>query len=64
MIKATVDKGEVTCGIEGRGIQIMSELTVLVDSVLDKMTESTEMEKVDLVNLFCKGLNHINEKEN
>lgn len=64
MIKATVNKGEISCRLEGRGIQILSELTVLVDAVLDKMAEDGDLEKGELVNLVCKGLNHINGKEN
>ena len=64
MINATVDKGEVSCKLEGRGIQILSEITVLVDSILDKMAEDGDMEKAELVNLVCAGLYHINGKEN
>lgn len=39
MIDATVNKGEVHCGIEGRGIQILSEITILVDAILDENDE-------------------------
>lgn len=60
MIKATVNKGEISCKIEGRGIQILSEITVLVDSILDEMAKDGDMEKGELVNLVCGGLNHIN----
>lgn len=64
MIEATVNKGEVSCKIEGRGIQILSEITVLVDSILDAMVKDGDMEKSELVDLVCRGLNHINEREN
>lgn len=63
MIKATVNKGEVSCDIEGRGIRILSELTVLVDSVFDKMADD-KAAKDELVEVFCKGLNYIKDKEN
>lgn len=58
MIKATVNKGEVSCHIEGRGIRILSELTVLADSVLDKMSDDDKAAKDELVEVFCKGLNY------
>ena len=64
VIFATVNKGEVSCKIEGRGIQILSETTVLVDSILDAMAKDGDIEKAELVNLVCRGLNHINEREN
>lgn len=60
MIKAAVNKGEVSCRIEGRGIQILSEITLLVDSILDAMVKDGDMDKKELVNLVCSGLNHIN----
>lgn len=64
MINATVHKGEVTCKLEGRGIQILSEITILVDSILDKMAEDGDMEKAELVKLVCVGLNHFNGEGN
>lgn len=64
MIEATVNKGEVSCKIEGRGIRILSELTVLADSVLDKMSDDDKAAKDELVEVFCKGLNYIKNKEN
>ena len=64
MIKATVNKGEVSCHIEGRGIRILSELTVLVDSVLDKIADDDKAAKDELVDVFCNGLNYIKDKEN
>lgn len=60
MIVATVNKGEVSCKLEGRGIQILSEITILVDAILDEMTKDGDIEKDELVNLVCAGLNHIN----
>lgn len=60
MIVATVNKGEVSCKLEGRGIQILSEISILVDAILDEMTKDGDIEKVELVNLVCAGLNHIN----
>lgn len=59
MIEATVNKGELSCKLEGRGIQILSEITVLVDSILDEMVKDGDIEKGELVNLVCDGLNHI-----
>lgn len=64
MIEATVNKGEVSCKIEGMGIQILSEITVLVDAILDKMAGDGDMEKGELVHLVCNGLKYINGKEN
>lgn len=64
MIKATVNKGKVSCSIEGRGIRILSELTVLADSVLDKIAEGDKVAKDELVDVFCKGINYIKDKEN
>lgn len=64
MIKATVNKGEVSCHIEGRGIRILSELTVLADSVLDKIADEDKAAKDELVEVFCKGLIYIKDKEN
>ena len=63
MIEATVYKGEVKCRIEGTGVQVLSEITVLVNSILDKMSDDNA-EKEELVEVFCKGLNYINEREN
>lgn len=60
MIEATVNKGEVSCKMEGRGIQILSEITILVDAILDEMTKDGDIEKDELINLVCKGLYHIN----
>lgn len=62
MIEAKVNKANVSCRIEGRGIQIISEITVLVDSILDEMAIDGDIEKDELVNLVCGGLNHINKK--
>lgn len=59
MIEAKVNKGHVNCSIEGRGIQILSEITCLVDAILDDMAKDGDIEKGELVNLFCDGLNHI-----
>lgn len=59
MIEATVNKCEVSCSIEGSGIQILSEITVLANAILDEMVKDGDMEKVELVNLFCGGLNYI-----
>ena len=64
MIKATVNKGEVSYHVEGRGIRILSELTVLVDSVLDKIADDDKAAKDELVDVFCNGLNYIKDKEN
>lgn len=64
MIKATVNKGDVSCSIEGRGIRILSELTILVDSVLDKIADDDKAAKDALVEAFCKGLNYIKDEEN
>ena len=63
MIEATVIKGEVSCKIEGRGIQILSEITALVDSILDAMVKECDTEKGELVNLVCRSLNHINGED-
>lgn len=60
MIKATIEKSNVTCVIEGMGFQIMSELTSLVDSVLDKIVDEDEHFKKEAVNVFCDCLYHIN----
>ena len=64
MIKATVNKGEVSCHIEGRGITILSELTLFVNRVLDKIADEDKAEKEELVEVFCKGLIYIKDKEN
>lgn len=64
MIKATVNKGEVSCHIEGRGIRILSELTVLADTVFDKIAEGDKAAKDELVEVFCKGVNYIKDKGN
>lgn len=64
MIKANVNKEEVRCHIEGRGIRILSELTVLADSILDKIADDDKAAKNKLVDVFCKGLNYIKDKEN
>lgn len=63
MIEATVNKSEVHCSIEGTGVQVLAEITVLVDEILDKMADD-KAEKDELIKLFCKGLNYINEREN
>lgn len=53
MVIATVNKGEVNCSIEGTGVQILSEITVLVDRILDKIADD-KAEKDELVKVFCK----------
>ena len=63
MIEASVNEGEVKCRIKGMGVQVLSEITVLVNAILDKMSVD-KAEKEELVEAFCKGLNHINEREN
>ena len=42
MIKANVDKSHVTFKIVGRGTTILSELTILVNSILDKLVDDDE----------------------
>lgn len=42
----------------------MSELTELVDCVLDKIANDDKAAKDDLVDAFCKGLINIKDKEN
>lgn len=64
MIKATVNKGEVSCYIEGSGIRILSELTAFADRVLDKIADDDKAAKDELVEVFCKGLIYIKDKEN
>ena len=64
MIEAKVNKGDVSCSIEGRGIRILSELTVLADSVLDKIAKGDKAAKDELVDVFCKGVNYLKDKEN
>lgn len=65
MIKATVNKGEVSCHLEGGGITIfLAELTVLANSVLDKIADEDKVAKDELVEVFCKGLIYIKDKEN
>lgn len=64
MIKATINKGEVSCHIEGRGIRILSELTVFVDRVLDKIADDDKAAKDELVDVFCKARAHITRLEN
>lgn len=59
MIEATVNEGEVYCKIEGSGTQILSEIVTLANAILDEMVKDGDMEKVELVNLFCGGLNYI-----
>lgn len=59
MIKADVDKNHVTCKIEGRGTTIFSELTILVDSILDKIVNDEELKKT-AVDKFCNCLHEIN----
>lgn len=60
MIKATVDKAHVTCKIEGSGTTILSELTILVDSILDKIVDVDKDLKKDVVDAFCDCLHNIN----
>lgn len=55
MIRATVNKGHVTCTIMGNG------LSILADSILGKMVdEDKEMKKL-AVDYFCEFLNKLNE---
>lgn len=60
MIKANVGKSHVTCKIEGRGTTILSELTILVDSILDKLVDDDEELKKTAVDEFCNCLHEIN----
>lgn len=55
MIKATVNRGNVKCEIEGRGYTILAELTIL-ETVADKDEEIKKL----AVEEFCKTLNKIN----
>ena len=72
MIKATVNKGNVECSIEGRGIQILAELSVLADAILGMLVDEDEDEdeevKRTIVEEFCGGLKFANliktKKEN
>lgn len=64
MIRANVNEGEVSCHIEGKAISILSELTVLVDSVLDRIADEDKAVKDEFVEVFCEGLIYIKDKEN
>ncbi len=65
MIKATVNKGRVTCTIMGKGLAILSESVILVDSILGKMVDDDKQMKKCAVDEFCELLNSLNEvKEN
>lgn len=43
---------------------ILSELIVLADTVLDNIADGDKAAKDELVDVFCKGLNYIKDKEN
>ena len=60
MIKANVDKSHVTCKIEGRGMTVLSELTILVDLILEKIVDDDEELKKTVVDEFCNCLHEIN----
>ena len=65
MIRATVNKDHVTCTIIGKGLSILSESVILVDSILGKMVDDDEEMKKVAVDEFCELLNSLNEvKEN
>lgn len=65
MIKATVNKNHVTCTIIGKGLTILSESVILVDSILDKMADEDADMKKAAVDEFCELLNSLNDvKEN